>query len=101
MAKLNSNAALSASALVITGLIIFQATRMAPEARADLVASNGNVTALTVSANTDDVLMVINGRQEELLVYRVENQTSVELFARHSLPRLFADARAGAMGRGR
>jgi hypothetical protein len=71
-----------------------QAGRPGGEARADLVASVGGMTALTVAgASSEDLLLVIDGRSEELFVYRVENQQAVELQRRYSLPRMFTDAR--------
>lgn len=82
-----------ASAFVLAGLILLQAGRPG-EARADLVASVGGVTALTVAgASSEDLLMVIDGRSEELFVYRVENQNNLELYRRYNLPRMFSDAR--------
>ncbi len=100
--RLNSSAALSASAVIIAALIIVQAGRLltGPDARADVVATSGNVTALTVEAsNSNDVLLVLDGRSEELLVYKVENQSNVELHKKYNLPRMFSDARARASGK--
>lgn len=100
--RLNSSAALSASAILIAALVVVQAGRLlsGPEARADLVAASGNVTALTVEAsNSNDVLLVLDGRSEELLVYKVENQTNVELHKKYNLPRMFSDARARSAGK--
>lgn len=100
--KLNSSAALSASALLIAALIVVQAGKLlsGPEARADLVAATGNVTVLTVEAsNSNDVLLVLDNRSEELLVYRVENQSNVDLYKKYNLPRMFSDARGRSAGK--
>jgi hypothetical protein len=90
-----------ASAFVLAGLILVQAGRSgSSEARADLVSSVGGLTALTVAgASSEDLLLVIDGRSEELFVYRVENQQNVELQRRYSLPRMFSDARGQGPGR--
>ena len=61
-----SPAALWASAFAIAALIIVQGSRLGVgnEARADLVASTGALTALTVEAANEDILCVIDGRSE-------------------------------------
>lgn len=94
--RFTSSSALSASALIIAALVIVQAGRMltGTEARADLVATSGTLTVLTAEAtNFNDVLLVLDGRSEELLVYKVENQSNLDLFKKYTLPRMFADAR--------
>jgi hypothetical protein len=100
--RLNSSSALSASAVLIAGLVIVQAGRLlsGTEAQADLVATSGTLTALTVEAsNSNDVLLVLDGRSEELLVYKVENQTNIELHKKYNLPRMFSDARGRSGGK--
>jgi hypothetical protein len=95
-----STSLLWASAFILAGLIVLQAGRSGGEARADLVASVGGMTALTVAgASSEDLLLVIDGRAEELFVYRVENQQNVELQRRYNLPRMFNDARGQGPGR--
>jgi uncharacterized lipoprotein YajG len=100
--RMNSSAALSASAVLLAALIIVVGGRLltGPDAKADVVSVTGNVTALTVEAsNSNDVLLVLDGRSEELLVYKVENQTNVELHKKYNLSRLFSDARGRAAGK--
>lgn len=92
---------LVALAAVLAGLIGVQATRLGAPARADVVSSAGSVTVLTAAASSQDVLLVLDNRAEELMVYRVENQNSIELHNRYSLPRVFAEARNKALGKGR
>lgn len=98
-----SNAAMWASACVVAALIIVQAGNLggAAPARADVVASAGGTTALTFSATNEDLLAVIDGRQETLLLYRVEQRSSLELIRSYNLPATFAEARARAGGGGR
>jgi hypothetical protein len=100
MNRVSGNAVLSAMALILAALIVFQASRpwSLAEARADVVGQASSLTALTFTASPQDVLLVLDGRSEELMAYRVENQNSVELFARYSVPRMFADARNRAIG---
>lgn len=92
---INANALLIASAIALPVLIGVQASRtgLVGEAHANVVGQAGGTTALTATAGSQDVLVVLDGRSEELLVYRVENQSSVELYQRLSVPRLFAEAR--------
>jgi hypothetical protein len=98
--RLSNSMFLWASALVLAALVVVQAGRMGGgEARADLVASVGGVTALTVAgAEGEDVLMVIDDRSEELFIYRVGNHDTLEMRRRYSLPRMFADARGQGTG---
>lgn len=97
--RLSPNAALMASALVLVGLIVTAAGRMGSEAKADLVSGTSSLTALTVEAQIEDVLLVIDNRSEHMLAYKVVNQNSLELFKSYSLPRMFTDARNRAAGR--
>jgi len=97
--RVKHGAALWASAAVLAGLIVVQAGRLTgSEARADLVSGAGGLTALTVRATNEDVLLVADNRSEQLMVYKVVNQNSVELFRTYSLPRIFSDARTRATG---
>jgi hypothetical protein len=72
------------------------------EARADagsgMVSQVGAYTMMTTAGQNEDVLLVIDGRAEELLVYRTDNANGVQLMQRLNLPRAFLDARARAMG---
>ena len=93
--RVSPNASLWASAVVLAGLVIFTAGRLGESpARADLVSAAGNVTALTVQSQVDDVLLVVDNRSEQLFAYKVLNQNSLELFKTYRLPQLFGDARA-------
>lgn len=100
--RIKSSAALTASALVLAALIIVQAGRLlgGDAARADLVATSGAVTMLTVEAsNSNDVLLVLDGRSEELMAYKVENQANLELYKKYNVPRLMSEARSRHAGK--
>ncbi len=98
-ANLAASAPLWASALVILALILVQSSRMAGNrAQAEMVSSSGGYTVMTADGGTDEVLLILDERSEELFVYRVENQRSVDMKERISLSRLFTDARAAAQG---
>jgi hypothetical protein len=64
-----------------------------------MVSHVGGVTMMTTDAQTDEVLLVLDNRTESLLVYRVQNVTSVELLQRASVSAMFADARTKALGK--
>jgi hypothetical protein len=99
MAKLQlTPGALWASAFALMGLIIVQGSRLTgSEAHADVVASTGSLTALTVQATNEDILCVLDGRTENLYVY-LPGRKNLELIQTYKLPDLFADARAGTAG---
>ena len=99
MRRLSPNIALLASAFVLAGLIIVAAGAFDRPARADLVSSISGVTALTVESQNEDVLLVIDGRSEHLLAYKVVSQNSLQLFGTYDLPRLFSEAHNRASGR--
>jgi hypothetical protein len=67
-------------------------------ARADLVSQVGGLTVLTSDAGGDDVLLVLDSRNEELFVYKTTNNNGIQLAQRYSVPQLFIDARARALG---
>jgi hypothetical protein len=64
------------------------------------VSSAGGVTMLTSPAtNNEDILLVLDGRNETLWVYRTESNNSLTTHVRIGLPELFRQARARATGR--
>lgn len=97
------NLTLCLSALAI-GLLILTAGRgglsTADAAPLAEVAQSGDYTALTCDGGNEDILVVLDGRTEQLFVYKVVNQTSVQLYQREDVARLFGDARARARGAG-
>ncbi len=68
-------------------------------ARAGMVATSGSYTMLTVESGNEDVLVVLDSRNENLMVYRATPQEGVQLLQRHSLSRIFGDAKSRWMGR--
>ncbi|MBX3377860.1 MAG: hypothetical protein KF678_12755 [Phycisphaeraceae bacterium] len=100
--KLSTSAALTASAIILAALVIVQGGRIlgGDPVRAEMVTSSGGFTALTSQvSNSQDILLVLDSRSEELLVYRVENQANLELYRKYNVARMMADARARAGGR--
>ncbi len=97
------NLALTLSALALVVLILTMAGRGASRADAAPLAEvsqSGDYTALTCDGGNEDILVVLDGRTEQLFVYKVVNQTSVQLYQREDVARLFGDARAKARGAG-
>jgi hypothetical protein len=100
---LNASAAvLWASAFVIAALVIVQAGRMQGNAaNAAVQADRGSYTLLTANSGTggdaepDEVLLIIDSREQTLLVYEVEDarKRQVQMRDRHSLDELFLRAR--------
>lgn len=95
-----------ASLFVIAALVIVQLGRgggrslfgPAGEARADLVSSAGEFTALTFDDGSQDVLVVMDGRGENVFVYQVKNQRTVEFLDRVALTDVFDTARKVGAG---
>ncbi len=96
-----SQRVLVGSAIVLAALIVFVLGRDPAPARAEMVAHVGDYAVMTTDGGTAELLVIIDNRSEDLLIYRVEKQASVDLYRRYSLSRLFADARAAAGGRPR
>ena len=91
--------ALWASAVVLCGLILTQASNLGTgQAQAGLVSQVSELTAMTVRSGSEEVLMVLDNRTEELYVYQVQNQKSVQLMEKYSVPQMFINARLRAQG---
>ena len=113
-----------ASAFVLAGLCLLQLSRLAgwtnssaadaanlvlaaqplfgeaAHGRGGMVSSAGGYTVMTATVDNEDMLLVLDSRTEQLLVYRMENLQAVQLRDRQSLPGLFMAARARSQGRG-
>jgi len=71
-----------------------------PTARADsnMVSHVGTTTVLTADAGAEDLLLVLDGRSEDLCVYRVEARTGLQLVQRMPVSQVFLDAKARSLG---
>ncbi|HYE02289.1 MAG TPA: hypothetical protein VD963_03535 [Phycisphaerales bacterium] len=90
--------ALWASAFFIAAAILVQLGRVGPlgaEARADVANQLAGFTLLTFEGGHGDVVLVMDSRAEDVLVYTVENQDRLTFMGRESLKDLFAQARGG------
>lgn len=97
--KASPMVALWASAFVLAGLVLTQADRLiGTRAQAELVSRVGGYTVLTADGGTDEVLILLDHRTEELFVYSIENQTSIELDQSLDVAGLFRDAKIKAGG---
>lgn len=95
-------AALWASAFVVGALILTQAARFGSgsAAYAGDNATVGQLTILTApSGNNEDYIALINGADETLSIYGVENGRSLELYQVQPLGELFLGMSRGAQPR--
>ena len=68
-------------------------------ARAEMVSETAHLVTMTANGGNEDLLIVLDNRSEQLSVYRVLNQSSLQMLQRVDLPTLFEAARAKALGR--
>jgi hypothetical protein len=69
------------------------------EAQAGMVSSSGQLTVLTAEASNEDLLVILDGRGEDLYVYRTDARNGMQLFQKLAVPQLFSEARAKNLGR--
>jgi hypothetical protein len=92
-----------ASAFVLFALILIQAEPIiaqqglgkgaqAHAAQSGMVSQVGPITVLTADAGSDDVLLVLEGRSEELYVYRTD-RNGIQLQQRMPVSKVFQDAK--------
>lgn len=92
---------LSITAIALLALIVLQTVGLpVPSAQAGLVSKTGGYTILTMDSGSgaSEIALVIDDRNEDLLVYSVDRNRAVELMTRESLPELFSAARAQSLG---
>ena len=65
----------------------------AMEARADVAAWGSEFSVLTTDIGSEDLVVVLDQRAEQLLLYHVRNQTALEFRGKQSLSELFLEAR--------
>ncbi|MEM8756303.1 MAG: hypothetical protein AAGF47_00795 [Planctomycetota bacterium] len=71
-----------------------------PTVLADMVAHVGELSAMTTASSEDEELLyVLDNRNEQLLIYEIGQQRTLDLMDRQDLPSLFASARGLAGGR--
>ena len=87
-------------------LLVFQFLAGAPplggdssSARAGMVTSSGQHVMMTTDISNEDLLLVMDGRAEELLVYRTDMSKGIQVYQRVGLPQLFMDAKSRSGGR--
>lgn len=101
--RINQSAAiLWASAFVLTGMVIMQAGRMVGPntANAEMATNRASYSLLTTNsgrggeAQPDELLYVINAREETILVYEIEDARKGQILLRDGgpLPNLFRAA---------
>ncbi len=71
-----------------------------PSALAEMASGVGEYKIMTTASNdNEELLFVLDNRNEQLMVYGVNQNTGLELQARETLGQVFADARAASRGR--
>ncbi len=99
-------AGLLATAAVAGVLLVVQAAARVPQigtggsgSRAGMVSQSGPFTVMSSEAGNEDIVVVVDNRNEQLMVYKVENGQSLQMYQKLALPRLFMDAKARAAGK--
>lgn len=102
--SLFTRAALLAGATILATLVVSQVLRITsaggiePTALAGLVSEAGGMTILTVEANSDELVFVVDSRSEELLVYKAENNQTIEMLQKYNIPEIFNQAKGRVVG---
>ncbi|MBC7771980.1 MAG: hypothetical protein H7210_05760 [Pyrinomonadaceae bacterium] len=82
------------TAVVLAVLVVVRLSMLAaPAQAADVVSQAGDYTILTLAADNDDVLVVLDGRNETLSAYRVKNKSSLDLVEARELKNIFLEGR--------
>lgn len=85
------------SAGVLAALTIVQGSGLLDRpAYADMASDTSGYTIMTTDGGTDEIVVLIDDRQETLMVYRHQNRERLQLLDREPLPELFTRARAAA-----
>jgi len=94
-----SRGLLTISAAVLAGLVVVVGGRgLMPPANAD-VATIGGLTMTNLQSGTgEDVIGVLDGREERLFIYQVQNMKELKLVTTEDLRDLFAKAKAASAG---
>jgi len=99
-----AQASLLAGAIILSTLVTCQVLRLfsgpglESTALAGLVSEAGGVTMLTVEANSDELVFVVDNRAEELMVYKADNNQTLDMLQKYNVPELFSAAKARVGG---
>lgn len=63
-----------------------------------MVARTGDITALTVNIGNEDALVALDGRSEQIYVYRAGVREGIQIIQRLDIAQTFTDARARFLG---
>ena len=87
-----------ASAFVLAGFLVVQAGRVETDAAyAGVVDDIGDMRILTAdSGNNEEYIAVLNGTDQTISIYGIENGRTVELYQSASIAELFEQAKAAA-----
>ncbi len=101
--SLNMNV-LWASAVLLAALVVMQLGRggsvpFEQQALAEMVASVGDYSIMTTDGGNEELLFVLDNRNEQMMVYKVDQQKTMSLLAREELNNVFAAARSKLGGR--
>tara|TARA_R110002096_G_scaffold173781_2_gene347908 strand:+ start:48922 stop:49293 length:372 start_codon:yes stop_codon:yes gene_type:complete len=92
--------------VVLLVLVVFVMSKVAgvmdTPAIAEMTISDSGYTMMTTNGGADEILVLVDSREESILVYRVaqgaQENGGLELLERESLSALFSRARAQAVG---
>lgn len=85
------------SAGVLAALTVVQGAGLLDRpAYAEMSSQKSSYAMMTTDGGSDEILVVLDDRNETLMVYRVENRQRVDLLDREALPEVFARARQQA-----
>ena len=88
------------SAGVLAALVLVQGAGLLDRtAHAEMSVLNSSYSLMTTDGGNDEIVVVIDSRQETLMVYRVFNRQRLELLEREDLGALFTRARTRVLGR--
>lgn len=100
---LTTRGVLAATAALLAAAILLRAGGLGTmpwdtDARADMIGASGDYVAMTTNGGVEELLFLVDGRSETLMVYRVQNGQFVQQSARQDLRELFTTARAAYLG---
>lgn len=91
--------ALSALIVVQLGRTTSSALPFEQQALAEMVDSVGDYRIMTTDGGNEEILFVLDNRNEQLMVYKIDQQKALTMLAREELDGVFASARSKLGGR--